>query len=177
MPKRFVVQALYWKTPSVMRPQAFPGVGNSQRDTFCYTLNGEGCAYALPGWGNRVSQFFEPMFPKITRIYLALDCRDHGQLCNESVVKAFENHAFRTANAVRIMQSSASGLRAKPSAVIMPRLSRSVRETPASSFATTRKCIPTECWVTNGSGQKSSCVLSIVQHLQRGVCPFLFSSC
>lgn len=70
------------------------GGGDSQRDTFCFTLKGEGCTYALPHWENRVADFFEPMFPKITRIDLARDCWDHGQLCIESAVQAYKDHAF-----------------------------------------------------------------------------------
>ena len=57
-------------------------------------MKGEGCTYALPGWAKRVSELFEPMFPKITRIDLARDCRRHGQLCIKSAVKAFEDNAF-----------------------------------------------------------------------------------
>jgi phage replication initiation protein len=70
------------------------GGGDSQRDTFCFTLKGEGCTFALPGWEQRVSEFFEPMFPKITRIDLARDCFDHGQLCIEAAVTAYKDHAF-----------------------------------------------------------------------------------
>lgn len=74
------------------------GGGDSQRDTFCFTLKGEGCTYALPGWEKRMSDFFEPMFPKITRIDLARDCWEHGQLSIDAAVKAYEDHAFSYRN-------------------------------------------------------------------------------
>lgn len=74
------------------------GGGASQRDTFCFTLKGEGCTFALPCWEKRVSEFFAPMFPKITRIDLARDCWDHSQLSIEAAVKAFEDHAFSYRN-------------------------------------------------------------------------------
>ncbi len=74
------------------------GGGDSQRDTFCFTLKGEGCTFALPGWEQRVSAFFEPMFPKITRIDLARDCWEHGQLSIESAVAAFKDHGFSYRN-------------------------------------------------------------------------------
>lgn len=70
------------------------GGGLSQRDTFCFTLKGEGCTFALPGWEKRVSDFFAEMFPKITRIDLARDCWEHGQLCIEAAVQAYHDHAF-----------------------------------------------------------------------------------
>ena len=74
------------------------GGGTSQRDTFCFTLKGEGCTFALPGWEKRVSEFFAPMFPKITRIDLARDCWEHGQLSIDAAVTAFQDHAFSYRN-------------------------------------------------------------------------------
>ena len=74
------------------------GGGLSQRDTFCFTLKGEGCTHALPAWERRVSEFFEPMYPKITRIDLARDCWHHGDLSIEAAVNAYEHHAFSYRN-------------------------------------------------------------------------------
>lgn len=67
------------------------GGGVSQRDTFCFTLKGEGCTFALPGWEKRVHDFFLPLYPKVTRIDLARDCWDFGNLSVDAAVVAFEN--------------------------------------------------------------------------------------
>lgn len=72
--------------------------GESQRDTICFTLKGEGCTYALLGWEKRVSEFFEPFFPKITRIDLARDCWNHSELSVDAAVVAFDDHAFSYRN-------------------------------------------------------------------------------
>lgn len=74
------------------------GGGESQRDTFCFTLKGEGCTFALVGWEFRVHQFFDGFFPKITRIDLARDCFHYGDLSIEACVVAYEDHAFSYQN-------------------------------------------------------------------------------
>lgn len=74
------------------------GGGQSQRDTFCFTLKGEGCTFALPNWEKRISEFFAPMFPKITRIDLARDCWEHGHLSVDAAVLAYNDHAFSYRN-------------------------------------------------------------------------------
>lgn len=74
------------------------GGGDSQRDTFCFTLKGEGCTFALPAWEYRTAKFFEPMFPKITRIDLAKDCFDPSMLTVNAAVEAYKDHAFSYQN-------------------------------------------------------------------------------
>lgn len=74
------------------------GGGESQRDTFCFTLKGEGCTFANPSWESRISDFFAPMFPKITRIDLARDCWDHGQLSIDAAVTSYNDHGFSYRN-------------------------------------------------------------------------------
>lgn len=66
------------------------GGGQSQRDTFCFTLKGEGCTYAHPGWERRVHEFFGSAFPKLTRIDLAKDFYDHAHLSVDAAVIAYE---------------------------------------------------------------------------------------
>ncbi|MDP3798879.1 MAG: replication initiation factor domain-containing protein [Polaromonas sp.] len=93
----------YDHTFTIMNPlgqevASVSGGGESQRDTFCFTLKGEGCTYARHGWEKRVSEFFGDLFPKITRIDLARDCWEHGQLSIEAAVKAYADHAFSYQN-------------------------------------------------------------------------------
>src|SRR5256885_1723486 len=45
--------------------------GESQRGTICFTLKGEGCTHARPGWEKRVHDYFSDMVPtdrKSTRL-------------------------------------------------------------------------------------------------------------
>lgn len=74
------------------------GGGESQRDTFCFTLKGEGCTFALPGWEKRVHEFFEELAPKITRVDLAKDCFQRGQLTVDAAVAAYDDGAFSYRN-------------------------------------------------------------------------------
>lgn len=74
------------------------GGGASQRDTFCFTLKGEGCTFARPGWEKRVTEFFADKFPKITRIDLARDCFKFGDLSIEAAVVAYFDHGFSYQN-------------------------------------------------------------------------------
>lgn len=70
------------------------GGGDSQRDTFCFTLKGEGCTYARHGWEKSVSEFFAALNPKITRIDLARDSFDHGFLNIENAIGAYKDDRF-----------------------------------------------------------------------------------
>ena len=38
------------------------GGGESQRGTYCFSLKGNGCTFAKPGWEQRAYDFFEPLF-------------------------------------------------------------------------------------------------------------------
>lgn len=67
--------------------------GNSQRGTVCFTLKGEGCTHALPGWEYRVHAFFERLQAKITRIDLARDFYA-GEVSIAESVAAYQDHAF-----------------------------------------------------------------------------------
>lgn len=74
------------------------GGGQSQRDTFCFTLKGEGCTFALTGWEKRVHDFFSELHPKVTRVDLAKDCFNRGQLTVDAAVAAFDDGAFSYRN-------------------------------------------------------------------------------
>lgn len=74
------------------------GGGHSQRDTFLFTLKGEGCTFALPGWEKRVHEFFNELLPKITRVDLAKDCFQRGQLTVDAAVAAYDDGAFSYRN-------------------------------------------------------------------------------
>lgn len=74
------------------------GGGDSQRDTFCFTLKGEGCTYALDGWEQSVYEFFSALNPKITRIDLARDTFDNFAVSIESAIAAYKDNRFSYQN-------------------------------------------------------------------------------
>lgn len=71
--------------------------GEGQRGSVCFTLKGEGCTNALPGWEKRVHSAFEHLNPKVTRIDLARDFYD-GEVTVEQMVAAYRDHAFSYQN-------------------------------------------------------------------------------
>ncbi len=71
--------------------------GEGQRGSVCFTLKGEGCTNALPGWEKRVHDAFNPLHPKITRIDLCRDFYD-GEVSIEEMVTAYRDHAFSYQN-------------------------------------------------------------------------------
>ncbi|MGB4117348.1 MAG: replication initiation factor domain-containing protein [Polaromonas sp.] len=74
------------------------GGGESQRDTYCFTLKGEGCTYARHGWEKSVSEFFAPLNPKITRIDLARDTFDNHAITIECAILAYKDNRFSYQN-------------------------------------------------------------------------------
>lgn len=70
------------------------GGGESQRGTFCFTVKGEGCTFAAAGWERRTGEFFADLLPKITRIDLAKDCWNKGELSIDAAVDAYKDHRF-----------------------------------------------------------------------------------
>jgi phage replication initiation protein len=71
--------------------------GEGQRGSVCFTLKGEGCTNAMPGWEQRVFSAFNPLHPKVTRIDLARDFYD-GEVTVEQMVAAYRDHAFSYQN-------------------------------------------------------------------------------
>jgi len=71
--------------------------GESQRGTICFTLKGEGCTMARPGWEKRVHDYFGPMLPTITRIDLAKDFFE-GETNVEECVGLYKAHEFSYRN-------------------------------------------------------------------------------
>lgn len=71
--------------------------GQSQRNTVCFTLKGEGCTMARPGWQQRVHRYFEDMLPTVTRVDLAKDffC---GEVSVDEVVHLYKSHEFSYRN-------------------------------------------------------------------------------
>lgn len=69
------------------------GGGESQRGTFCFSLKGNGCTFAKPGWEQRIYDFFAPLAAKVTRIDL---CRDffQGQFGYQQAVQAYQDGEF-----------------------------------------------------------------------------------
>ena len=67
--------------------------GEGQRGTVAFTLKGEGCTNARPGWQQRVHEAFEAMHPKITRIDLARDFYE-GEVTIEDAVSSYRDNAF-----------------------------------------------------------------------------------
>ncbi|MFG0609403.1 replication initiation factor domain-containing protein [Delftia sp. WSY_14] len=67
--------------------------GDSQRGTICFTLKGEGCTHARPGWEKRVHDYFADMVPTITRIDAAKDFFA-GEVTIEEVVGLYKDHKF-----------------------------------------------------------------------------------
>lgn len=67
--------------------------GDSQRGTVCFTLKGEGCTFAAPGWEKRVYEFFKDLQPKITRVDLARDFYKK-EVTIPQAISAYEDHAF-----------------------------------------------------------------------------------
>lgn len=71
--------------------------GESQRDTICLTLKGEGCTHATPGWEKRVYDYFGEYKPKITRVDLAKDFFE-GEVSISELVGLYATHAFSYRN-------------------------------------------------------------------------------
>ncbi len=69
------------------------GGGESQCGTFCFSLKGNGCTFAQPGWEQRLYDFFAPLKAKVTRIDLARDFFD-GQYGFSDAAKAYEDGEF-----------------------------------------------------------------------------------
>jgi phage replication initiation protein len=71
--------------------------GESQRGTVCFTLKGEGCTYARPGWEKRVHAYFGEFAPTITRIDLAKDFFE-GEVDISELVGLYKAHGFSYRN-------------------------------------------------------------------------------
>lgn len=71
--------------------------GEGQRGTVAFTLKGEGCTNARPGWQALVHDAFADKFPKITRIDLARDFYE-GEVTVDDAVIAYRDHAFSYQN-------------------------------------------------------------------------------
>ncbi|GKT19016.1 replication initiation factor domain-containing protein [Acidovorax sp. SUPP2522] len=71
--------------------------GESQRGTICFTLKGEGCTMARPGWEKRVHDYFAEIHPTITRVDLAKDFFE-GELVIDEVVHLYKHHEFSYRN-------------------------------------------------------------------------------
>lgn len=69
------------------------GGGISQRGTFCFSLKGNGCTFAKPGWEQRLYEFFDPLAAKVTRIDLARDFFD-GEYGFDAAYEAYQNDEF-----------------------------------------------------------------------------------
>jgi len=69
------------------------GGGESQRGTFCFSLKGNGCTFAKPGWEQRCYDFFAPLSAKVTRIDLTRDFFE-GQYGYQQAVQAFQDGEF-----------------------------------------------------------------------------------
>jgi phage replication initiation protein len=69
------------------------GGGESQCGTFCFSLKGNGCTFAQPGWEQRVYDFFAPLSAKVTRIDLARDFFA-GQYGYQQAVQAYQDGEF-----------------------------------------------------------------------------------
>lgn len=67
--------------------------GDGQRGTVAFTLKGEGCINATPGWQKRVHAAFKDLHPKITRVDLTRDFYD-GEVTIEDAVNGYRDHAF-----------------------------------------------------------------------------------
>lgn len=70
------------------------GGGEHQAGTFCFTLKGEGCTYAAPGWERTAYEFFNALEAKITRVDLARDFFDGESGGVESVRDAYRQGLF-----------------------------------------------------------------------------------
>ena len=71
--------------------------GESQRGTVAFSLKGEGCTNALPGWQKRVHDAFAAFHPKVTRIDLARDFYE-GEVTVDEALVAYRDHAFSYQN-------------------------------------------------------------------------------
>lgn len=71
--------------------------GESQRGTICFTLKGEGCTMARPGWEKRVHDYFADIRPTITRIDAAKDFFE-GEATIEDVVHLYKHGEFSYRN-------------------------------------------------------------------------------
>lgn len=69
------------------------GGGETQRETFCVTIKGEGCTFAAKGWEFRLHQYFNRFDPRVTRIDLARDFLN-GEVTIADVVGCYETGAF-----------------------------------------------------------------------------------
>lgn len=69
------------------------GGGETQRDTFCVTVKGEGCTFAARGWEKRLYDEFAALDPRITRIDLARDFLA-GEVSMEEVVGHYHGGSF-----------------------------------------------------------------------------------
>jgi len=69
------------------------GGGESQCGTFCFSLKGNDCTFAQPGWEQRVYDFFAPLSAKVTRIDLARDFFA-GQYGYQQAVQAYQDGEF-----------------------------------------------------------------------------------
>lgn len=69
------------------------GGGETQRETFCVTIKGEGCTFAAKGWEFRLHQYLNRFEPRVTRIDLARDFLN-GELTIEEVQGCYETGAF-----------------------------------------------------------------------------------
>lgn len=70
------------------------GGGEGQRETYCFTLKGEGCTFAHGGWERRLHASYKEMLPKITRVDLAKDCYSKADLSVDAAVDAYQDHRF-----------------------------------------------------------------------------------
>ena len=69
------------------------GGGVMQRGTFCFSLKGNGCNFANPGWESRAYQFLSPLQATITRIDLARDFFK-GEYGFQAAYDAYQNDEF-----------------------------------------------------------------------------------
>jgi DNA relaxase NicK len=71
--------------------------GESQRGSICFTIKGEACTSARPGWEQRVHAYFAELMPTITRIDLAKDFFE-GELDIAELVGLYKGHEFSYRN-------------------------------------------------------------------------------
>lgn len=69
------------------------GGGETQRETFCLTIKGEGCTFAAKGWEQRMHAWLAPLDPRVTRIDLARDFLN-GEVAMEEVVGHYHTGSF-----------------------------------------------------------------------------------
>ena len=78
----------------ILLVMVMPQTQNSgQAQTFCVTVKGEACTFAVKGWESRIYDLFAHLDPRVTRIDLARDFL-HGDCTIEEVVHCYNCGEF-----------------------------------------------------------------------------------